>query len=232
VGAGEDVNDNAAMDAGETNNLDADTDDDAMGDGLERDGSCTDPLVADTDGDTLYDGFYDVNAVGLDVYPIPVFGVINDRPNGPCINTGVDMELVEEAIGFFMNSKIKKSTPNEVELHFLKKVAKRLPEDIKLLQALAELYTKTGQYEAGLRVDIKLSHLVPNDDLVWYNLGCSYALTERFDEAFDALAKSIDLGYSDYDWMKTDPDLGSLYADPRFESLLNWLYTVCNEEEF
>ena len=43
----------------------------------------------------------------MDVYPIPVFGVINDRPNGPCINTGVDMELVEEAIGFFMRSKSK-----------------------------------------------------------------------------------------------------------------------------
>lgn len=36
-----------------------------------------------------------------DVYPIPVYGVINDRPNGPCLNTCVDMSLVEEAIRFF-----------------------------------------------------------------------------------------------------------------------------------
>jgi hypothetical protein len=36
-----------------------------------------------------------------DVYPIPVYGVINDRPNGPCHNTSVDMKLVEEAIYFF-----------------------------------------------------------------------------------------------------------------------------------
>ena len=40
-----------------------------------------------------------------DVYPIPVFGVLNDRPNGPCFNTGVDMELVENAINFFMARK-------------------------------------------------------------------------------------------------------------------------------
>ena len=131
-----------------------------------------------------------------------------------------------------MVSSKKTKSSNMIELRFLEKVAKRLPEDIELLQALAELYTKTGQYKAGLQVDIKLSHLAPNDDLVWYNLGCSYALTAHFDEAFDALAKSIDLGYGDYDWMKTDPDLGSLHADPRFESLLNWLYTVCNEDEF
>ncbi|MBN2036446.1 MAG: DUF116 domain-containing protein [Chitinispirillaceae bacterium] len=36
-----------------------------------------------------------------DVHPVPVYGVINDRPNGPCFNTGVDMGMVEEAIKFF-----------------------------------------------------------------------------------------------------------------------------------
>ncbi len=36
-----------------------------------------------------------------DVHPIPVYGVINDRPNGPCFNTEVDMGLVEEAVRFF-----------------------------------------------------------------------------------------------------------------------------------
>lgn len=118
-----------------------------------------------------------------------------------------------------------------IELAFLEKVSARLPEDLDVLQALAELYTKTGKYTQGLTIDLKLSLLLPSDDLVWYNLGCSYALTGNLDEAFDALAKSIDLGYGDYDWMKTDPDLGALHADPRFDSLLNWLYTVCSEEE-
>ena len=36
-----------------------------------------------------------------DVYPIPVYGVINDRPYGPCVNTCVDMNIVEEAVKFF-----------------------------------------------------------------------------------------------------------------------------------
>lgn len=118
-----------------------------------------------------------------------------------------------------------------VELSFLIKVSKRLPEDLEILQALADLYTKTGKYEEGLQVDIKLSQLLSNDDLVWYNLGCSYSLTNHPDEAFEALTKSVELGYCDYDWMKTDPDLNKLHADPRFESLLSWLYTACNEEE-
>ncbi|MBD3322810.1 MAG: DUF116 domain-containing protein [Chitinivibrionales bacterium] len=41
----------------------------------------------------------------LDVYPIPVYGVVNDRPYGPCYNTCVDMHFVEEAIRFFKRDK-------------------------------------------------------------------------------------------------------------------------------
>ena len=33
-----------------------------------------------------------------DVYPLPVVGVVNMRPNGPCFDTKVDMEKVEDAI--------------------------------------------------------------------------------------------------------------------------------------
>ncbi len=117
-----------------------------------------------------------------------------------------------------------------VELSFLEKIAARLPEDLEILQAMADLYTKTGRFEEGLEIDIKLSHQLPNDDLVWYNLGCSYALTGHADEAFESLTKAVELGYCDYDWMKTDPDLNPLREDPRFESLLSWLYTACNED--
>ncbi len=117
-----------------------------------------------------------------------------------------------------------------VELKFLQKISARLPEDLEILQALAELYTKTGQFEEGLAVDQRLSQQLPNDDLVWYNLGCSYALTNHPDEAFEALTRAVELGYADYDWMKSDPDLRCLHSDARFESLLSWLYTTCKEE--
>jgi tetratricopeptide (TPR) repeat protein len=129
------------------------------------------------------------------------------------------------------NRKKDQAKSDSVELGFLEKVSNRLPEDLEILQALADLYTKTGKFEDGLAVDQKLSQQLPNEDLVWYNLGCSYALTSRADEAFEALTKAVELGYGDYDWMKSDPDLNCLHHDPRFESLLSWLYTACNEEE-
>ncbi len=39
-----------------------------------------------------------------DSYPIPVIGILNERPNGPCINTKVDIRKVKEAISDFLES--------------------------------------------------------------------------------------------------------------------------------
>ena len=37
-----------------------------------------------------------------DSYPIPVIGVLNERPNGPCMNTKVDLQRVRNAIVDFL----------------------------------------------------------------------------------------------------------------------------------
>ncbi len=41
----------------------------------------------------------------LDAYPLPVFGVLLERPNGPCFNTRVTIAGVEEAIRFFCSAE-------------------------------------------------------------------------------------------------------------------------------
>jgi hypothetical protein len=38
----------------------------------------------------------------VDSYPLPVIGILNDRPNGPCVNTQVDMDDVREALEAFV----------------------------------------------------------------------------------------------------------------------------------
>lgn len=40
----------------------------------------------------------DLSSGIADVYPMPVYGVWNERPCGPCLNTRVDLKKVEEAI--------------------------------------------------------------------------------------------------------------------------------------
>jgi len=43
----------------------------------------------------------DLSSGITDTYPLPVLGVLNDRPHGPCLNTLVDLSKVREAIEFF-----------------------------------------------------------------------------------------------------------------------------------
>lgn len=38
-----------------------------------------------------------------DTYPIPVYGVLNERPNGPCLDTLVSLTNVEKALRLFLN---------------------------------------------------------------------------------------------------------------------------------
>ena len=40
-----------------------------------------------------------------DSFPIPVFGILNRRPFGPCYDTDIDMELVEKAVKVFLGNE-------------------------------------------------------------------------------------------------------------------------------
>jgi uncharacterized protein len=43
----------------------------------------------------------DLSSGLVDTYTLPVLGIPNERPFGPCFNTRVDLEKVKEAIAFF-----------------------------------------------------------------------------------------------------------------------------------
>ncbi len=40
-----------------------------------------------------------------DAYPLPVIGILNERPFGPCFNTSVDISKVAEALEFLSNGR-------------------------------------------------------------------------------------------------------------------------------
>jgi len=40
-----------------------------------------------------------------DVNTVPVLGVLNIRPNGPCFDTTVDLAAVEDAVKFFLEEE-------------------------------------------------------------------------------------------------------------------------------
>jgi len=43
----------------------------------------------------------DLSSGIVDTYPLPILGIVNERPFGPCFNTKVDIEKVKDALRFF-----------------------------------------------------------------------------------------------------------------------------------
>ena len=123
------------------------------------------------------------------------------------------------------NSKKKTAQTSHRELdtkiQFMEGLARRDPNYVDALQLLGDHYTQRGLFVEGLKVDERLARLEPNSPLVFYNLACSYSLTDRFERAALALEKAIRLGYSDFKWLVRDPDLKKLRAHPAYEDIKN-----------
>lgn len=111
----------------------------------------------------------------------------------------------------------------DIEIEFLSGLIERDPEYVEALQLLGDDFTKRGQFNDGLKIDEHLSRLLPEDSMVFYNLACSYSLTDRIDDSITALNKAVHLGYDDSKWMDTDPDLNKVRTDPRYQSIRHQL---------
>jgi tetratricopeptide (TPR) repeat protein len=102
---------------------------------------------------------------------------------------------------------------------FMEGLVRRDPDYVDALQILGDHYTRRGRFTDGLRVDERLARIEPKNPLVFYNLACSYSLTDEFDRAAFTLDYAIKLGYNDFKWLTRDPDLKKLRAQPVFREL-------------
>ena len=107
----------------------------------------------------------------------------------------------------------------DLKIKFVEGIVQRDPNYVDALQLLGDHYTQRGRYMEGLEVDEKLSRLEPASPLVFYNLACSYSLTERFDQAAAALDKALNLGYRDFNWLAKDPDLRKFRKHPLYKRI-------------
>jgi len=92
--------------------------------------------------------------------------------------------------------KRKKLTPAdcralEVRIGFIEGIVRRDPGYVDALQLLGDHYTQRGRYSDGLEVDERLARLEPGNPLVFYNLACSYSLTDQFDRAVAARPSAV-----------------------------------------
>jgi carboxyl-terminal processing protease len=64
-----------------------------------------------------------------------------------------------------------------------------------------------------------------------YNMACSLALAGNRDEAFDTLRNAVEDGYTDRKDTETDRDLFSLHTDPRWQTVLNAMSDLKQEQD-
>ena len=111
----------------------------------------------------------------------------------------------------------------EFEIGFCQRVLESLPTHYDALVLLGGAYTRAGEFQKGLELDLKLAQLKPDNETIHYNLACSYALTGQTDNALCNLSKALDLGYNDVAHLCGDNDLAPLKSDPRFHKLVQKL---------
>src|SRR5580692_5001614 len=108
----------------------------------------------------------------------------------------------------------------DVKIGFMEGILRRDPNYVDALQLLGDHYTQRGRFAEGLNVDERLARLEPENPVVFYNLACSYSLTDQFDRTAEALEAAINLGYQDFEWLAKDPDLKKFRQQPAYREIL------------
>lgn len=111
----------------------------------------------------------------------------------------------------------------EFEITFYQKLLHDYPDFVDVLIPLGEAYTRRGLHDKGLEVDLRLTQLRGEDAVVWYNLACSYSLLQKVEDSAQALHRAIELGYTDFDHLRKDPDLLNLKRSPAYRQVLDFL---------
>ncbi len=107
----------------------------------------------------------------------------------------------------------------DTRIGFMEGLVRRDPDYVDALQILGDHYTRRGRYDDGLKVDERLARLEPGNGVVFYNLACSYSLTDQFDRAALALERAFQLGYDEFEWLAKDPDLDKLRQQPQYREI-------------
>ena len=107
----------------------------------------------------------------------------------------------------------------DTRIEFMEGIVRRDPDYVDALQLLGDHYTQRERFNEGLNVDERLARLEPESPLVFYNLACSYSLTDQFDRAALALEKALELGYRDFAWLAKDPDLKKFRQQPAYDEI-------------
>jgi tetratricopeptide (TPR) repeat protein len=81
-------------------------------------------------------------------------------------------------------------------------------------------WSQKKEYDRAIRDQDEAIRLDPKYADAFYDKACCYALQGKLDLAISNLQESLELGYRDFEHLKTDSDLDSLRSDDRYKKLI------------
>src|SRR5215470_7935012 len=94
------------------------------------------------------------------------------------------------------------------------------PGDVRALYLGAIAWVRVGRRKEALAWATKALALDSEDSAVLYNVACLYAVLHRTKAALNCLRRVVRSGWRK-EWIRNDPDLKSLRANPEFQRLLS-----------
>jgi adenylate cyclase len=90
------------------------------------------------------------------------------------------------------------------------------PDDSRARIVYAHMLITLENPEIAIREAKAAIDSAPGDSVMLYNAACLYAKLGETRRALDTLRQGIEAGVTNFQWMKHDPDLNSLRAEPEF----------------
>jgi serine/threonine protein kinase/Tfp pilus assembly protein PilF len=97
------------------------------------------------------------------------------------------------------------------------------PEDTRALTLGAGCLARLGEDERAVEWIHRADSIDPDDAVILYAIACVYGILGSCERAIEYLQKAVEAGFGNFGWIENDPDLDSLRADERYQSIISEL---------
>jgi adenylate cyclase len=94
------------------------------------------------------------------------------------------------------------------------------PDDARAHIVYAIDLVKVGKIEEAKAEGKRAVELSPDDSLMSYNVACLYSRLDDKKSGIEYLSKAIHQGYTNFEWLKRDPDLENIRNEPEYIELM------------
>ncbi|KJS21967.1 MAG: hypothetical protein VR72_07670 [Clostridiaceae bacterium BRH_c20a] len=132
------------------------------------------------------------------------------------------LELSPEDVDTYINIGVELSNQGKRKeaLESYEKALELNPESYLVYSNIGVEFTALGNYEQGILYHKKALALNSFYADGWYNLACSYARADDFENSLKALERSIRLDASNIEYAKKDPELDNIKSTSGYKSII------------